>query len=72
MSDDPDTRVTCTTCGNRQPVRGAMACTQPKRAGLIVPRSATYLELSRDLATQPQHCPAYTPAKERPHASARG
>lgn len=71
MTDD--TRVTCIGCGNRQRVRtGLMACMQPKRAGLIVPRSATYLELSRDLATQPQHCPAHIPTKEKPNASPRG
>ena len=63
MTDD--TRVICIGCGNRQPVRGSMSCTQPKRAGLNVPRSATYLELGRDLATQPQHCPAYVqPARQ--------
>lgn len=76
MSDD--TRVTCNACGNRQRGRtGLMACMQPKRAGLIVPPRATYLELGRDLATLPQHCPAYvakpapkTTTKEPAHASA--
>ena len=71
MTDD--TRVTCYGCGNRQRVHtGLMACMQPRRAGLIFPRSATYVELGRDFATLPQHCPAHIPTKEKPHARIRG
>ncbi len=62
MTDDTDTRVTCTGCANRQRGRfGLAVCTTPKQAGLIVPRSTEQLELGRDFATLPQHCPAHKP-----------
>ena len=72
MSDvdtDPDTRVRCVDCGNRQRVPAVgMACVRPRAAGLrIVPR-ADHLPLGFDLATIRQHCPAFVPLKEKAYA----
>lgn len=62
MTDD--TRVTCYACTHRQRGQGGMmACMQPKRAGLPCAPKATYVEIGRDLATLPQHCPAYAALK---------
>ena len=70
MSDD--TRVTCISCDNRQRVHtGLMACTKPRRAGLMAWRGAPYAEIGRDFATLRQHCQAFVP-KETTHASPRG
>lgn len=62
MTEDTDIRVTCVGCINRQRVYGGqMACVRPHQAGLTFPRSVSYVELGRDFATLPQHCPAHKP-----------
>ncbi len=75
MSDDADTRVRCVDCGNRQRVPAVgMACVRPRAAGLRVAPRADHLHLGFDLATRPQHCPAFVPlkpTKEKAHAPAR-
>ena len=51
MTDD--TRVQCVRCGNYRQCR----CFEPIKAEISVNRRP--LELARDFAEQPQHCPAY-------------
>ena len=59
--NDPDTRVTCTACMAYREGR----CTQAKAAGLFPDkwRPGT-TEIGRTLATLPQHCNGFSPARK--------